>query len=181
MSTTNNPKVKLGYDDYVLFPDDRNRHEIIDGDHFKNPAPNTYHQTVSKRIQYVLYSEIELRDSGVVFSAPVDVQLGAHDIVQPDLVVVLSDSAARVTPSEILGAPDLLIEILSPSTAKSDCELKRRIYERSGVREYWIVDPDSHTVRQLVLKNEGFVEQSVSDDVEMAVLPQVKVAFSSVW
>lgn len=181
MSTTNNPKLKLGYDDYVLFPDDRNRHEIIDGDHFVNPAPSTYHQTVSKRVQYVLYSEIELKDMGVVFDAPIDVQLSAHDIVQPDLVVVLNDSTAKVTPSRIQGSPDLLIEILSPSTAKSDCELKRRIYERSAVREYWIVDPDSHTVRQLVLKNGIYEERPLSDDVVLAVLPQVKVAFSTVW
>ncbi len=72
----------LTYEDYVCYPDDGKRHEIIDGDHSMNAAPSTYHQFVSRRIQFQLYSQIELTDRGSVINAPVDVQLSPHDIVQ---------------------------------------------------------------------------------------------------
>jgi Uma2 family endonuclease len=135
MSVTKKPDLKLGYAEYVLYPNDGMRHEIIDGDHYMNPAPSTYHQTISKRLQYHLYSKIELAGLGLVFNAPVDVQLSNHDIVQPDLVVLLKGTRARVTPAKINGAPDLLVEILSPSTAANDQHLKRKVYERAGVRK----------------------------------------------
>jgi Uma2 family endonuclease len=83
------------------------------------PAPSTYHQTVSGRLQYQLYTQIELKKLGVVFYAPVDVQLSEFDIVQPDLVVVL-EANRIITPSKIKGTPDLLIEILSPSSIEND-------------------------------------------------------------
>ncbi len=82
---------KFTYEDYVLIPNDGNRHEIIEGDHYMNPAPNAYHQSVSGRLQYQLYSRIELNKLGYVFNAPFDVQLDEFNIVQPDLVVVLND------------------------------------------------------------------------------------------
>lgn len=181
MSTTGKPKTKLGYGQYVLFPDDGKRHEVMDGDHYMNPAPGTYHQTISRRIQFALYVDIELKGLGVVFDAPVDVQLGDHDIVQPDIVVVLSNSTAQVTPSRILGAPDLLVEIISPSTARNDRDLKRAIYEKAGVREYWIVDPESHSVDQLVLTDGVYVSQPHDGDVRLAVSSGLQVSFDSVW
>ena len=158
MSVTKRPDLKLGYAEYVLYPDDGKRHEIIDGDHYMNPAPSTYHQTVSKRLQHHLYTKIELAGLGAVFYAPIDVQLSDHDIVQPDLVVLLKSTKAHVTPTKINGAPDLLIEILSPSTADNDRHLKRRVYERSGVTEYWIVDPAEPSVTQLALRDAAYEE-----------------------
>ena len=160
MSVTKKPDLKLGYAEYVLYPDDGKRHEIIDGDHYMNPAPSTYHQTISKRLQYHLYVRIELAGLGLVFNAPVDVQLGDHDIVQPDLVVLLKHTQARVTPTKISGTPDLLVEIVSPSTADNDRHLKRRVYERSGATEYWIVDPAEPSVTQLVLREGSYAETS---------------------
>jgi hypothetical protein len=114
------PPAKLGYREYCCFPDDGRRHEIIDGDHVMTPAPSTTHQTVSKRLQHQLYTQIELSDRGLVFNAPVDVQLTEYDIVQPDLVVVLKvpvDRTRMITHTKINGVPDLIVEILSPSTA----------------------------------------------------------------
>ena len=94
----------------------------------------------------------------MVFNAPIDVQLSDHDIVQPDLVVLLKATKARVTPTKISGSPDLLVEITSASTADHDRRLKRRVYERSGVAEYWIVEPDEPSVTQLVLHDGEYVE-----------------------
>lgn len=79
---------RLGYREYVCFPDDGRRHEIIDGEHVVNPAPDTYHQTLSRRIQFQLYTQIELEQLGQIFDAPTDLQLSETDIVQPDLILV---------------------------------------------------------------------------------------------
>ena len=109
----------LTYADYVCLPEDGKRHEIIGGAHYMNPAPSTYHQYVSRRLQFQLYSLIELKGLGSVIYAPVDVQLTENDIVQPDLVVVLTENRI-ITPSKVKGRPDHLIEILSPSSQSND-------------------------------------------------------------
>jgi Uma2 family endonuclease len=106
------------------------------------------HQSVSKHLQYQLYTKIELAGLGLFFSAPVDVQLSDFDIVQPDLVIVLNKSIKRITPTKIKVAPDLVVEILSPSTAGYDNSVKKQLYERSGVAEYWVVDPFEQKIDQ---------------------------------
>jgi Uma2 family endonuclease len=98
-------KGKLGYREYVCFPADGRRHEVIDGEHVVNPAPNTYHQTLSRRIQFQLYTQIELRGLGAVFDAPTDLQLSDVDIVQPDLIVILNRKRTIITPTKIKGVP----------------------------------------------------------------------------
>ena len=182
MSQTSKPNLKLGYDQYILYPDDGNRHELIDGDHYMSPAPSTYHQAISKRLQHQLYTKVELARLGSVFNAPIDVQLSEHDIVQPDLIALMNDSAASVAPAKVKGPPDLVIEILSPSTAKNDLDLKRRTYQRFGVREYWIVDPDQQSILQLQLVNDVFVEQpAASDAIRLAIIPEVEITLADVW
>lgn len=175
------PPAKLGYREYCCFPDDGRRHEIIDGDHYVNPAPSTYHQTVSRRLQHQLYTQIELTGRGVVYDAPVDVQLTDHDIVQPDLVVVLTSRMQMITPTKIKGVPDLLVEILSPSTASNDATLKKQLYERVGVAEYWIVDPDNHTVEQLVLADGRYERRPAADAIPLSILEGVAVRLADVW
>jgi Uma2 family endonuclease len=181
MSTAPHDKIRLTYADYVGYPDDGMRHEIIDGDHYMNPAPSPYHQTLSKRLQYQLYSKIELPGLGQVFDAPIDVQLSEHDIVRPDLIVVLPDSQARITPSRIKGPPDLVVEILSPSTAGNDQGLKRTVYEKFGVREYWIVDPTENTLTLLESIDGTYRPRNSGDDVPLVILPDLVVSFSHVW
>ena len=120
MATGTEIKEKLGYAQYLTFPDDGNRHEIINGEHYMNAAPSTYHQTVSRRIQFQLYTQIELRGLGAVYDAPVDVQLSDNDIVQPDLVVVLNANRSIIIPAKIVGVPDMIVEIISPSSSEND-------------------------------------------------------------
>jgi len=142
---------KLTYQDYVKFPDDGQRHEIINGEHFVNPAPGTYHQDLSRHIQFQLYAAIELTGLGRVYDAPCDVQLTESDIVQPDIIVVLQAKIRKITPTKIKCVPDLLIEILSPSTRTYDNTDKKQLYEREKVPEYWIVDPQEHSVTRWLL------------------------------
>jgi len=175
------PPAKLGYREYCCFPDDGRRHEIIDGDHYVNPAPSTYHQTVSRRLQHQVYTQIELTGRGVVYNAPVDVQLTDHDIVQPDLVVVLTSRMQMITPTKIKGVPDLLVEILSPSTASNDATLKKQLYARVGVAEYWIVDPDNHTLEQLVLTDGRYARRPEAESIPLSILEGVAVRLADVW
>lgn len=172
---------KFTYEHYVHFPSDGMRHEIVDGDHFMNPAPNLYHQTISRRIQFQLYAQIELKKLGWVFDAPVDVKLTEFDVVQPDLVVVLQDRAEILTDTKIDGAPNLVIEILSKSTASYDRSLKLQLYQRTGVPEYWIVDPDTCTIEQYILENQKYVLHPTSGTISLNVLKNVVVEMASLW
>lgn len=172
---------KLSYDDYVLIPDDGQRHEIIEGQHFVNPAPNTYHQTLSKRLQYELYRQIELAGRGIVFDAPVDVQLSPHDIVQPDLVVVLRNREQIITYPKLVGAPDLVVEITSPSTAQFDRTRKRELYARAGVREYWIVDAEQRRLEQLQWVAGRYESAPPTDEVRPHICPDVLIRLDDIW
>jgi Uma2 family endonuclease len=178
---TENTKSTWTYEAYAGIPYDGKRHEIVAGDHFVNPAPNLYHQTVSRRLQFQLYSAIELQELGVVFDAPVDVQLTDHDIVQPDLVVITKDRRHIMTPTKIRGIPNLLVEILSPSNAKHDTQTKRKAYQRCGVPEYWIVDPEEHSVLQLVLDGGVYREQWATESITMHGAPHTQIDLTKVW
>jgi Uma2 family endonuclease len=181
MAAITDTSKKLGYAEYAAIPDDGRRHEIIDGEHFVNPAPTLYHQAVSKRLQYQLYTKIELTGLGTLYDAPCDVQLSDHDIVQPDLLVVLSSRSHIFTPTKVKGVPDLLVEILSPSSVDYDRTLKMKLYQRTGVREYWIVDPTGHTLEQLVLNDGTYQSRTVSDEVRPEFVEDVVIDLEDVW
>lgn len=176
------PRTKLTYAEYECFPADGRRHELIDGAHVVNPAPGTYHQTLSRRIQFQLYEQVELRGLGQVFNAPTDLQLSAHDIVQPDLVLVLAARRRIVTPSRIQGTPDLVVEILSGSSAVLDRTHKKALYERCAVPEYWIVDPERHVLEQHLLADERYeLAGSHRLEVHYRGLADVRVDLGEVW
>jgi Uma2 family endonuclease len=137
-------KQKLDYSDYAGIPPDRNRYEILEGELYVTPAPSPLHQRVSKRLQRQLEGYFEARNLGEVFDAPIDVILTAHDVVQPDLVVVTDP--AQVSKRGIEGSPTLLVEILSPSTRNQDRTVKARRYATLGVPHYWLVDPEASRI-----------------------------------
>src|SRR5437016_4569692 len=130
---------KLSYDDLAQMPDDGLTRELLDGELFVTPAPAPSHQRVSRRLQRQLETYVESRNLGEVFNAPLDVILGRHDVPQPDLMVVTDPGL--VTERAVEGAPALVVEILSPSTASRDRTLKANRYAAAGVVHYWIVDP----------------------------------------
>lgn len=135
---------KLTYDDLARTPDDQQRYELLDGVLFVSPSPRPLHQRVSKRLQRQLERYFEDRSAGEVFNAPIDVILGRHDLVVPDIVLVTAPE--QVTDRAVEGAPTLLVEILSPSTRTRDRRLKSRRYAALGVAHYWIVDPVRQTI-----------------------------------
>ena len=139
--------VKLTYDDYVLFPEDGQRHELIDGEHYVTPTPKISHQAISGNLHWLIRSYLEEHPIGHVYCAPLDVIFSNYDVVEPDLLYLSNERAAEVLRDWVHGPPELVIEIASPSTRKRDETIKRRLYERWGVSEYWVVDPEVERVR----------------------------------
>jgi len=159
VSVTKSP-IPFTYEDYKSLPETMDRrYELMDGELCMVPAPTTIHQEISLNIVLLLGQHVRATRCGRVLDAPVDVVLGEgsqRDVVQPDIVFVSAERAAIVTPAEIVGAPDLVVEILSPGTEDRDRGYKRTLYERSGVREYWIVNPDEASIEAYRLSPTGF-------------------------
>ena len=139
--------MKMTYEDLLLLPEDGLRHEIIDGKHYVNASPVTRHQRISYRLVLAIGNYLEEHSIGQLFFAPLDIVFSRYDVVEPDLLYVSNERREIVTTKNIQGSPDLLIEILSESNRKYDEVTKRSLYERTGVGEYWIVDPVANAVR----------------------------------
>lgn len=146
-------RVKFNYHDYLLFPADGNRHEIIDGEHYMTPAPNIKHQRISRNLEWVFQKFLREHPVGEIFDAPCDVVFSGYDIVEPDLVYVAAENKKIITEKNIQGAPDLVVEILSPGTTETDLDLKKKLYEKNQVKEYWVADPDAETVLVFLLED----------------------------
>jgi Uma2 family endonuclease len=150
---------KLTYDDFVSFPDDGMRHELIDGEHYVTPSPNRRHQEIVGQLHLSIGSWLRRHPIGRVYLAPFDVVISQTDVVEPDLLYMSNDRAARVlTDANVQGVPELVIEVGSPSTRKRDETIKRRLYERSGVTEYWVVDAELDVVRVYRVSGNGFAK-----------------------
>jgi Uma2 family endonuclease len=138
---------KMTYEDLLLLPEDGLRHEIIDGEHYVNASPVTKHQRVSMRLIVEISYYLREHPVGELFHAPLDIVLSRYDVVEPDLLYISNERREIITTKNVQGSPDLLVEILSGSNRKYDEVMKRALYERTGVSEYWIVDPDRDHVR----------------------------------
>lgn len=153
METMPQTRVMLGLEDHELFPDDGQRHELIDGEHIVTPAPTTRHQRIVMRLGMALVAFAESRRLAAVLIAPTDVILSPHDVVQPDILVIAIDRLDIVA-SRVEGPPNLAVEVLSPSSRRTDEVLKRHAYERWGTGELWVVDPEVDRVRVYRLEAE---------------------------
>ena len=141
------PLTQITWQDVQQLPDDGNRHEAIGGEAYMTATPVIRHQLISHRLEVALDRILVESGMGLVMSAPVGVEFPATgEGVQPDIVFVARSRSAIIGEDWIRGAPDLVVEILSPSTARRDRGIKLRLYERQGVEEYWIVDLDAEAV-----------------------------------
>jgi Uma2 family endonuclease len=177
---------KLTYDDLAALPDDNFRHEIIDGEHYVTPSPVTKHQRISRELLYLLVQFLKAQPVGEVFSAPFDVVLSRYDVVEPDLVYLSNERASLLTEKSLQGAPDLVVEILSPGTSLRDVGIKRDLYERFGVREYWVIDPDLEAVTVHrrhgdQLKAVGIVAREGDGVVTSPLLPGFEAPLSALF
>ncbi len=167
--------------DLQTLPDDGNRYEIIGGQLIVSPSPSYRHQRASFKLGSAL--DTFLTDTGVgqAVAAPMDVYLSPNDVVQPDLLVVLEGRAEIIQNRGIMGAPDVVIEIVSPSSIETDFLRKSKLYELYGVREYWIVNPESQMVSVQTLHDDRFEitgEYSHDDLLTSSVLEGFELAVS---
>lgn len=190
MSVETGKTTKLTYEDYLQFPDDGRRHEIIGGEHYVSPSPSAAHQDASRHIQFQLYRDIELRGLGRVYNAPMDLQLSEVDVVQPDLILILYEHRDRISSSRLLGAPDLVVEILSAATSKRDRSLKLKLYEGMGIGEYWVVDTDAHELTRYRLEGDAYgAPERFTEEIGYSAAPagdrteavEATVDLRSVW
>jgi Uma2 family endonuclease len=152
---------KFTYKDYLHLPDDGKRYQIVNGELCMVPAPTPHHQIVLTRIFKLLDSFVTKWNFGTVLLAPCDVILSDVDVVQPDILYISHERLNIIKSKNIEGAPDLIVEILSPYSQKIDKISKTKLYARFGVKEYWIVDPDKKEVAVLQLKGGAYKRQGV--------------------
>lgn len=168
--------VKLTYDDLAAFPDDGRRHELLDGEHLVTPSPRTRHQRVLVHLVTALERHCGEHGLGRVYPGPVDLVFSPNDVLVPDLVFVSSARLATVTETRITAAPEIVVEILSPSTARRDRGAKRRLYEKFGVREYWLIDIDARILERVVFGDTAgghAIRLEPGDRLETDLLPGV--------
>src|SRR5215470_7921618 len=139
------------YEEYFQLEDDQ-RYEIIDGNLLMAPAPDTWHQDWSRELTLIVAAFVKRNQLGKVLAAPVDVVLDSENTVQPDMIFVSTANLHIVQKRAIFGVPDLLIELVSPSSVRRDRYDKKELYARFGVKEYWIGDPANKALEILTLK-----------------------------
>ena len=159
-------QTKLTYQDYANTPDDE-RYELLDGVLLVVPAPNIPHQRTHRKSGVQITTFVDRHELGEVFLAPTDVVLSDTEVVQPDVLFISKEREHIITEANIQGAPDLVVEILSPSTAKHDWQAKRDLYAKHGVKEYWLADPANKIVWIMLLRDGALeiVETYASGDV----------------
>ena len=152
-------KTKYTYEDYLNMPEGE-RYELLDGELILVASPNMAHQGNQARLGSRMFIFSEDNDLGRVFFSSTDVVLSddsGTDVVQPDILFISKEREDIITDANVQGAPDLVVEILSPSTSRRDWKYKRELYARYGVKEYWIIDPANRIVTVMLLK-EGVLE-----------------------
>ena len=149
--------VKLTYDDYLQLPEDGKRHELIDGEHYVTPTPIRKHQAIAMNLSALIWGYLQQYPVGRVFGSPLDVIFSDFDVVEPDVLYISHQRMSEIETSPwIKGAPNLVVEIGSPSTRKRDETIKRRLYERFGVDEYWVIDPELDAIKVYRRANERY-------------------------
>ena len=176
-------KTSLTYQDYLNTPDDE-RYELLNGELIVIAAPNTAHQRTTFNLAFLLRIFVEEHSLGEVFVSPYDVVLSETNVLQPDVTFVSNARRSIVTDKNIEGVPDLVVEVMSPSTDARDRETKRRIYARHGVPEYWLADPEERTVSVMTLVGKEFRESGVyagGDALSSPTLPGLSLTLADVF
>ncbi len=166
---------------YERLEDDGFYYQLVEGVLHVAPSPFTLHQRVSSRLNDLITSFLKTHPLGELFYAPLDVELNDLNIFQPDLLFISNNRLEIITEKRVVGAPDLVIEILSKSSRKVDLTTKYAVYEQSGVLEYWIVDPDEKRFSFYHLKNHKYHEIIVQESYESPVLKPLSLEPAEFW
>ena len=139
------------YDDYLKINDDK-RYEVIEGELIMNAAPSSKHQIIINNLGYFITDFVKKSDLGQVIYSPYDVILDTNIVVQPDILYISKENSKNIKKRGFFGSPDLVVEIVSPSSLKRDTEDKRNIYKKYGIKEYWIIFPNEEIIEILELE-----------------------------
>src|SRR5580700_7128230 len=170
--------------EYRNLPETGPRYQLIDGDLYMAPAPNRFHQDISRNLEVVLANYLSTHPIGVLYGAPFDVYLSEIDVFQPDLLIVLNENRGILTDAGAEGAPDFVVEILSPKTRHLDLVQKKRIYARMGIKELWIIDPDQKEVTIYRFDQDPtnpVAKLSGEENLSSPLLPGLNIAFQEVF
>jgi Uma2 family endonuclease len=148
---------RLTYEDFCLLPNNGKRYEIVEGDLFVTPAPRRLHQRVVTRLTRFLSAFVDDHQLGEVYVSPFEVVFSPFDVVEPDLVYFSNARQSVLTEMNAQGAPDLVVEVLSETTEKTDRTFKLKLYGKFGVQEYWIIEPDGPSA-EIYRRTEGGLE-----------------------
>ena len=182
--TTKPAKTGYTYADYCRLPDDGLQYEVIDGVLYMAPSPHPNHQWTSGNIYRLLRYAVMAGRLGRVYYGPIAMIFPDGDVLQPDLIFVSRDRLHIITNRGVEGPPELVVEVLSPSTRRRDLELKRRRYARFGVLEYWLADPVNRTIRVLELRGGEYVERGVygvDDQFATPLIPGLRISVAQVF
>jgi Uma2 family endonuclease len=174
----------LTYRDLWHTPEDGNRYEIIHGEVYVTPPPLTVHQRVSRNLERILDRHVVENDLGEVLHAPLGVVLEKPSGVQPDVVFIAKGRLSIVQEKAVFGAPDLIVEVLSSSTASRDRGLKKELYARTQVRHYWLLDPRRKTFQALRLQGGRYVleaEHAGEERFRPSLFPGLVIPLADVW
>jgi Uma2 family endonuclease len=186
MAIRDTARRKLTYEDYLHFPEDGKRHEILDGEHYVTAAPYPKHQRVLGEVHGHFYVFLRKHRLGQVYLAPTDALLSEHDVVQPDLLFISNERLTILKEKNVQGAPDLVVEVLSDSTRRRDEGIKLERYERCGVREYWVVDParnESRVYRRMGerLRKVADLSAAAGDSLSSPLLPRLEIPLADIF
>jgi Uma2 family endonuclease len=177
------PKIKFTVDDYMSTPEGK-RYQLLDGEMILAPSPTERHQAIIGNLYWALRQFVSQRSLGRVWFAPLDVVFSNYDVAQPDILFVSNGRSSIITEANIQGAPDLVIEVLSPSTARYDRGYKRTLYGRFDVREYWLVDPEAETVEVLTATEQGLISYATcqrSDTLTSLLLKGLDLSLEQIF
>jgi Uma2 family endonuclease len=177
------PKIKFTVDDYMSTPEGK-RYQLLDGEMILAPSPTERHQAIIGNLYWALRQFVSQRSLGRVWFAPLDVVFSNYDVAQPDILFVSNERSSIITEANIQGAPDLVIEVLSPSTARYDRGYKRTLYGRFDVREYWLVDPEAETVEVLTATEQGLISYATcqrSDTLTSLLLKGLDLSLEQIF
>jgi|SRR5688572_31316492 len=162
---------RMTYKDFLEMPDDGKQYELIEGELILNPAPIPRHQLVAGNLYHAIRNYFDQHDIGKVMHSPIDVVLADDVLLQPDLIIIRNEHLSIIGPKNIQGPPDVVIEVLSDGTRRKDEIVKRKLYERYGVAEYWVVDPANGTVTIYRRSGTSFARIEAGGTVATPLLP----------
>lgn len=176
--------IKLTVDDYLAMPEDGRHYQLIDGDLVMAPAPPRYHQRIVLRLSHLIMEHLDDHPGGELNIAPFDVPLDKHNVFQPDLCWFSEERRKFLSRRGAEGAPDWVIEVLSESTARMDRVPKRALYAKFGVRELWLIDPESDLIERYLLQEdssqpEGIYRLGEHETITPACLPELVMRLDS--